>query len=162
MDYGLKPFFDSDSRVLILGSFPSRKSFAQDFYYGNPNNRFFVVLETLFEDSCGTTVEEKKAFLKRHKIALFDVIKACSLKGSSDASIKDVEVNDIQAIIDQSDIQVVCTLGNTASKLYEQFVTCNKKHIALPSSSSANARMRIEDLVKAYAVILRYIDGETN
>ena len=158
LTHTLGPCINKDSRVLILGSFPSVKSREQNFYYANPTNRFFPVLEQLFGEACGSTIEEKKQFLKKHKIALFDVIKECSIKGSSDSSIKDVIANDIQALVDESDIQVVFTTGSTSSKLYEKYITCNKPHISLPSTSSANARMKLDDLTNAYKIVLEYID----
>ena len=84
----IDPIYNSESRILILGSFPSVKSREIGFFYGHPQNRFWCVLAELFSEEKPETVDDKKAFLLRHRIALWDVIGSCEIKGSSDISIK--------------------------------------------------------------------------
>lgn len=153
-------FYHKDSKILILGSVPSVKSLEEGFYYANKGNRFFKVLSVILNDEAGETTQSRKAFLKRHKIALFDVISECDIKGSSDSSIKNVVVNDIEGIVQQTQIKAVFTTGNTATKLYKKYVECNTPHYKLPSTSGANAAMHLEDLVEAYNIIKEFLDEQ--
>ena len=148
------PIYDQSSRVLILGSFPSVISRKQSFYYANVHNRFWPVLFTLFEEEPSDRTE----FCHRHHIALWDVIHSCTIAGSSDASIKDVIVNDIPSLVKKTNVRAVFTTGSRASSLYEKYIDCSLVHIALPSTSSANARMKMDDLVNAYRIIREYCD----
>lgn len=147
------PIFDSSSKVLMLGSFPSLVSRQQNFYYANPRNRFWPVLSAVFEEDCGTSIAERTAFLHRHHIALWDVIASCTIHASSDASIQDVQVNDIQQLIDQSQISHVYTTGSQAFHLYERYRPCTMDAVCLPSTSPANAKMKLEDLIPYYRVV---------
>ena len=91
----LEPIFDENSRILILGTFPSVKSRETKFYYGHPQNRFWKVISTLVGEAIPTTIEEKTTLLLRHGIALWDVLASCEIKGSSDSSISNPKPNDI-------------------------------------------------------------------
>ena len=82
----LPPIYNEHSEVLILGSLPSVKSREEKFYYAHPKNRFWKTLSAIFEEEIGNTIEEKKEFLYRNHIALFDVIKSCEIENSSDTS----------------------------------------------------------------------------
>ncbi len=151
----LPPFFDGESEIIILGSFPSVQSRLDGFYYAYKTNRFFPVLASLFAEDVPLTIEERKEFLKKHHIALFDVIKECDIRGSQDSSIKNVIPNDIEAIISSCHIKAVFTTGKTASSLYRDYI--GEDNIYLPSPSAANASMSLGDLSKAYSVILDFI-----
>ncbi len=100
----IDPVFDENSRILILGSFPSVKSREVQFYYGHPQNRFWKVLASLFHEEIPSDNKGKKDFLLTHHIALWDVIHSCKITGSSDASIRDVTANDLKAILNKADI----------------------------------------------------------
>ena len=78
------PLYNKDSRILILGSFPSVKSREQMFFYGHPQNRFWKVISSVFECDVPQTIEEKKQLLLKHGIALWDVIASCEITGSAD------------------------------------------------------------------------------
>lgn len=145
-----EPVYDSQSRILILGSFPSVVSREKNFYYANKNNRFCKVMEIIFDEK----IEDRKLFCLSHHIALWDVIASCSITGSSDASIKDVCVNDIASLIENTEIHTVFTTGRKAYSLYEKYVDCPLEAISLPSTSGANAAMHLEDLVDAYRIIV--------
>jgi hypoxanthine-DNA glycosylase len=148
------PIQCKDSKVLILGSFPSVVSRQQSFYYANATNRFWPVLSELFH----TTIQDRRQFCLDHQIALWDVIYSCRIQGSSDASISDVTPNKIQELVNQTQITTVFTTGAKASQLYEKYVVCDAEHIALPSTSAANAKMRMTDLVQAYQIILEKLN----
>ena len=92
------PLYDSESEILILGSFPSVKSREQKFFYGHKQNRFWKVMAAVLETAVPETIEEKKKMLYRHHIALWDSIYSCDIIGSSDSSIK----NAVPTISDRS------------------------------------------------------------
>ena len=148
----IPPVYDRDSRVLILGSFPSAKSREAAFFYGHPQNRFWRVLAALLDEPLPRTIEEKKALLLRRHIALWDVIGACSIEGSSDASIRDVTPNDLRPILDASGLRRIYVNGKTAAKLYERYIepTLGIPAVCLPSTSPANAAWSLEKLTEAW------------
>ena len=90
----IAPVFDENSRVLILGSFPSAKSREEMFFYGHPQNRFWRVTAAVFAEDVPKTVAEKQKFLLSHGIALWDVLASCDIEGSADSTIKNAVPND--------------------------------------------------------------------
>ena len=153
-----KPVIFKESRVLILGSFPSVKSREVDFYYGNKNNRFFKILEVIFDEKIGVSKEEKIDFLKRHKIALFDVVKSCEIVGSSDSSLSVKEVNDIGKLIENTDIEKILLNGKKAFEIFQKYIKIDKvKYFYIPSSSPANASFSLDKLVFEYRKQLEYL-----
>ena len=113
-------FFDKDSRVLILGTIPSPKSREQGFYYGHPQNRFWKVLADVLGEEFPQTVEERKRFLKRNHIALWDVLESCEIKGASDVSIRNARPNDMNRILQAADIRAIFATGAKAAQLYKK------------------------------------------
>ena len=156
----LDMFINNDSRYLILGSLPSVKSRELGFYYMHPQNRFYKVLSIIFNDDYPLTIDERKTFLKKHHIALYDVIEECSIIGSSDASIKDVIPMDIESTLKKyPNIKVIGINGKKACSLFDKYLKdkINNKDIRivyLPSTSPANARIDIDSLVGIYQTIL--------
>lgn len=149
----IPPFYDKGSRILILGSFPSVKSREQMFFYGHPQNRFWKVIATVFDDEKPETITEKKRFLKKHHIALWDVIGSCDIEGSSDSSIENVVANDISKILEAADIRGVFVNGKTAEKYYKRYIESETevKAICLPSTSPANAAWSMDKLVSEWS-----------
>ena len=153
-----KPVIFKESRVLILGSFPSVKSREVDFYYGNKNNRFFKILEVIFDEKIGESREAKIDFLRRHKIALFDVVKSCEIVGSSDSSLIVKEVNDIGKLIENTDIEKILLNGKKAFEIFQKYIKIDKvKYFYIPSSSPANASFSLDRLVFEYRKQLEYL-----
>lgn len=154
-------FFDKDSRVLILGTIPSPKSREQGFYYGHPQNRFWKVLADVLGEEFPQTVEERKVFLKRNHIALWDVLESCEIKGASDVSIRNARPNDMNRILKDEDtnIQAIFVAGTKAAKLYKKLClpTCGVEAIQLPSTSPANCGCSDEKLREAYRQICKYL-----
>lgn len=148
----IPPVYNSESKILILGSFPSVKSREVGFFYGHKQNRFWKVMAEIFSDTIPETVGEKKTFLLKNKIALWDVIASCDIEGSSDSSIKNVTVNDLNIILDNADIRKIFTNGRKASSLYEKYTypKTNIKDVCLPSTSPANAAWSYEKLVNEW------------
>ena len=153
------PFYDRESQILILGSFPSVKSRESKFYYGHPQNRFWPLLALLRETERPVSVDEKKRFLAQQHIALWDVLESCTISGSSDSSIRDPEPTDLGLIFRAADIRCIFTNGKTAHRLFCRFQrqippcdVCN-----LPSTSPANAAWSLEKLHKEWRVINDYL-----
>ena len=155
MLHPIDPVFDKDSRVLILGSFPSVKSREEGFFYGHPQNRFWKVTAGVFGEKVPQTVEEKKAFLLRNHIALWDVIGSCDIDGSSDASIRNATVNDISLILKTAQIKAVFLNGKKAFSLYQKYMypEVKREGICLPSTSPANAMWSAEKLAAEWQQI---------
>lgn len=151
----IAPVFDQNSKILILGSFPSVKSRENGFFYGHPQNRFWKILSALFEDCLPQTNDEKRAFLLKHHIALWDVIASCEIRGSSDQSIKNAVPNDLSVILKEANIQHIFTNGGTATRLYRRYLEkqIGIEAIPLPSGSPANAAWSLDALVDSWRVI---------
>lgn len=151
----IDPVFDTNSRILILGSFPSVKSRESGFFYGHPQNRYWKVLSAVFEEECPETIPEKKAFLLRNHIAAWDVIHSCEITGSSDASIRNVTVNDLGMILRAAAIREIYVNGKTAEKMYRKYTepVLGRPCTVLPSTSPANAAWNLERLTEAWRVI---------
>lgn len=155
ISHPIPPVFDRHSKVLILGSFPSVKSREAQFFYGHPQNRFWKVTSTVFAAPEPHTVEEKKAFLLSHGIAVWDVIAACDITGSSDSSIKNVIPNDLAMILNHADIRTIFVNGKTAEKFYNKYIrdAIGRDAVCLPSTSPANAAWTVERLTEAWKQI---------
>lgn len=153
----LEPIYNNDSKILILGSIPSIVSREKNFYYAHKTNRFWKILSVLFNEKLETN-NEKKAFLLKNRIALWDVIKTCDIKNSSDSSIKDVTVNDINSIINNSNIKTIFCTGKKAYQLFKKYIHTNIEVICLSSPSSANAKTKLEDLVNEYQIIKKHLE----
>ena len=159
----IQPVFDSRSRVLLLGTMPSPASREQGFYYGHPQNRFWRVIAAIFDEPAPRTIEEKHDMLLRHHVALWDVLASCEIEGASDASIRDAQPNDLARIFDAADIRAVFATGTKAGELYRKLIepTLGVLCTTLPSTSPANAKMKLADLVGAYGKALLPLLGET-
>ena len=157
--HDFQPIYNEDSKILMLGTMPSPKSREIGFYYGHPRNRFWKVVSDVCGEMLPETKEEKIAFALRNKIAVWDVLAGCEIKGAEDASIKNPVANDMSMILKEADIKAVFATGQKAAKLYKKY--CQKQTgieiICLPSTSPANCSVTYEKLFEAYKVILDYI-----
>ena len=155
----IPPVFDRNSKILILGSFPSVKSREGHFFYHHPQNRFWKTLAGVLDVPVPDTIAEKKAFLLSHRIALWDVIASCSIEGSSDSSIRDVVPNDLSVILSTADIRAIFCNGKTSWNYYRKYkeAVTGIPAVSLPSTSPANAAWSLEKLKGAWNVILPYI-----
>ena len=149
------PLFDAQSEILILGSFPSVKSREQRFFYGHPQNRFWRVTAAVFGGEIPQTIEEKRAFLLSHHVALWDVIASCEITGSSDSSIRNVQPNDLTPILAAANIRQIYVNGGTAAKYYDKYQkpVLLREAVRLPSTSPANAAWSLDRLIAAWQVI---------
>ena len=153
------PVWNRDSRVLVLGTFPSVKSREQGFYYGHPRNRFWKVTGAFLKCRVPETVEEKKKMLLEGHIAVWDVIESCEIEGSSDSSIRNVKANDIGGLLEKSAVKAVFANGDKAYQLYCRY--CREQAgmdiVKLPSTSPANAAWQLEALTRAWRVMEQYL-----
>lgn len=152
----IPPLYDENSRVLILGSFPSVKSREAQFFYGHPQNRFWKVTSAVFGEPVPQSVPEKRDFLLRNRIALWDVIASCDIQGSADSTIKNVSPNDLRIILNTADIKEIFVNGKTAEKYYNKYTldSIGRSAICLPSTSPANAAWNLEKLTESWRRIL--------
>lgn len=153
----IPPLYDGNSKILILGSFPSVKSREAQFFYGHPQNRFWRVVSTIFNEECPLTTEEKRAFLLRNNIAAWDVIGSCDIVGSADSTIRNVTPNDLSIILDNAPIRQIFVNGATAYKYFTKY-NKNLSAIKLPSTSPANAAFSLERLIGEWKIIKDFTD----
>lgn len=142
---GFLPVFDKNSRVLILGSFPSVKSREIAFYYGNKQNRFWRTICGYFGEQIPETTQGKRGFLQRRNIALWDMAVSCEIEGSADSSIKNVEIADLSEIFKTANIEKILLNGTLAYELFlSRYSDCKIPYIKMPSTSPANPRFQEE------------------
>ena len=149
------PLYNENSRVLILGSFPSVKSREEMFFYGHPQNRFWRVLAAVLGCDVPQNIAEKREMLLSHGIALWDVLASCEIEGSADSTIKNAVPNDLSPIFAAAKIEKVFVNGKTAEKYYNKYLKerLGREAVCLPSTSPANAAWSAERLAQAWSVI---------
>lgn len=153
------PVYNKNSKILILGSFPSVKSRELNFYYGHPQNRFWKLMSKIYNEEIGDEIYLKKQFLLKNNIALWDTLKSCEIKGSSDASITNVEINNIEELIKKSNISKIIFNGKTAYNLFVKNADMTKysnlEIRILPSTSPANAAYSLDKLFDIWSKELK-------
>lgn len=151
-----EPIYNNESRVLVLGTMPSPKSRERSFFYAHPQNRFWPVMARVLGGELPESNEDRAQMLLEHGIALWDVLASCDISGASDASIRNPVPNDLRRIVDAAPIQHVFATGTTAARLYRRLVepALGMPITQLPSTSPANARWKLDDLVRAYKAIV--------
>lgn len=153
MEHPFNPVFDAESKILILGTFPSVKSREYGFFYGHPYNRFWKLLSKLTNsEKVPKLIPEKIQFLIKNRIALWDTIKSCDIEGSKDSSVRNIIPNDLHHILDNSKIEKIYANGSKAFEIYMKYCypETNKNIIKLPSTSPANAMYSFEKLLVAW------------
>ncbi len=159
ISHPLKMVKDENSKILILGSFPSVISRKKNFFYMNKFNRFYQVLTKLFdEDFYSCSIEEKINLLKKYHISIFDVVIECEIVNSSDSSIRAIRYIDLEKALDNTKIDKIFLNGNKAYSLFiKKYPAYIDEVIKLPSTSSANAKMSLDDLVEQWKVIKDFL-----
>lgn len=157
--HNFPPLFAPDARALILGSIPSPKSREQAFFYGHPRNRFWPVLAAVFGEPAPQTIEDKRSLALRHRIAMWDTLAACDIRGASDTSIRNPVTNDLPWLIAQTQVRAVFCTGATSYKYYKKLCQPQTgiEAVCLPSTSPANAAWSKERLIQAYSVIAQAV-----
>ena len=155
----IPPLFDSNSGILILGSFPSVKSREECFFYGHPQNRFWKVVARVLNEKTPVTIQEKTDMMLRHRIAVWDVIHSCEIEGSADSTIRNVVANDLSIILKNADIKQIYVNGKKAEAMYKKYTEKQTgiKAIVLPSTSPANAAWNEDRLFDEWKKILNHL-----
>lgn len=159
LTHPFEPIYNANSKILILGSFPSVKSREVNFYYAHPQNRFWRVLSKVVNKNVPLSIGEKRRFLLDNNIAIWDVIKSCDIEGSSDSSICDVEVNDIIGLIKKTKIKRIYFNGKIAYTYFNRNFKENLDNIekiVLPSTSSANATFTFDKLLNNWKKEIKF------
>ncbi len=157
--HGFDPVFNEESRILMLGTMPSPKSRETGFYYGHPRNRFWKVVSDVCGEVLPVTREDKIGFALRNRIAVWDVLAGCEIRGADDSSIRNPAPNDMSRILGHADIKAIFTTGTKAAQLYKRYCypRMGIEAVSLPSTSPANCRVTYEELYQAYAKIRDYL-----
>lgn len=152
----IKPLYNSSSKILILGSFPSVKSREEGFFYSHPQNRFWRVMASVCSSEIPQTIPEKKRLILDNEFALWDVIHSCDISGSSDSSIKNVAPNNIGIILENSNVNRIFVNGKKAESLYKKYIEkqVGIEAVCLPSTSPANAQWSLEQLTDYWKSML--------
>ena len=158
-----KPIFDKNSKILILGSFPSVISRKFGFYYTNPQNRFWRVLAGILNAPLPASTDEKIEFLLSHHIAIYDAAISCEIEGSSDAKMSKIVPANLKPIFKEANIRQVYANGGKAYKICEKYLNdeilnaTGKEPVKLPSTSPANAKFSLEKLVFEWKVVAKAV-----
>lgn len=157
------PVYDANSRILIVGTWPSPKSREQGFYYGHPQNRFWPLLARLLNEPVPGDIPAKKKLLLTHGLALWDTIESCTIEGASDASIRDVVPTDIAGLIQRAPVRRILCNGGTAYRLYEKYTHLpDIPAVKLPSTSPANAAWPMDRLAETWGAYIRTENQSTD
>lgn len=160
--HSVEPIWAPDARVLVLGTIPSPASRQAGVPYAHPQNRFWPMVATLFGEEDPRTPEGRRALARRHHLALFDVIRSCTIAGASDASIRNVVPQDIKGFVAGTQIGHVALTGGTALRYYKRLLAeeVGLPYQGFPSTSPANARWRLSELVEAYRPLREWAESE--
>ena len=155
LEHPFKPIVFKDTEVLILGSFPSIKSFENNFYYAHPRNQFWKILKAVTSYPVNNK-DQKIWLLKESKFGLWDMIKNCSRENSLDSSLEDEEVNDLATFLEENpSIKKLAFTGKKSQALFEtHFGHLDMERVYLPSPSAAYAKMSIDEKIKIYKELL--------
>lgn len=156
---GFGPLYSQNSAALILGSYPSPKSFAHGFYYGHPQNRFWPLLASLAGWQTPQTIQQKTALVLQNSLALWDSLLSCQITGASDASIKNPVPNEIAALLQKTKVEAIFCNGAAAHKIYMRYCypATGLAAVCLPSTSPANAAYSMQRLQQCWQPLCPYI-----
>jgi hypoxanthine-DNA glycosylase len=159
LEHPFEPVFDKNSSILILGTFPSIKSREYGFYYGHPQNRFWKILACVTRALQPHTIEGKKRLLLKNRIALWDVLRSCDIKGSRDHAIQNPVPVDLSSLLACTNITHIFANGNKTFQMLNKYydIKVQQKTTKLPSTSAANARYKFEELVSSWQCVAQAI-----
>ncbi|MCC3359297.1 DNA-deoxyinosine glycosylase [Bacillus sp. REN16] len=162
--FGLEPVVGEEPRVLILGSMPSVESLKKQEYYGNKRNHFWKIMFMLFDSHELTDYEEKIAFLKEERIALWDVLYSCHREGSLDSNIKNEEPNQIVDFVkNHLNLRLIICNGTKSYQSYSKYIGLDQipgiEVIKLPSTSPVPGKYNktLEGKLQEWKIIKEYL-----
>lgn len=156
------PIVNKDCKVLILGTMPSEESLRKQERYGHKSNQFWRIIFTLFGEELPDSYKEKSDFLIKKNIAIWDVLESCEGKGSLDSSIKNEKPNNFKKFFKEyPQIEYVFFTSKKAEEFYKKYVGLDtkKKFITLPSPSSANARMTLDQKIEKWKILAEIVNS---
>ncbi|GAA0292086.1 hypoxanthine-DNA glycosylase [Gracilibacillus halotolerans] len=163
--YSLAPIIGADAKVLILGSMPGEVSLRTQQYYHNRRNHFWKIIFTILNEQYTDDYETRKAIVKKHKIALWDVIKECERVGSLDSKIKNEIPNDFENLLSKHPtIKLIVLNGTKAYSVFKKYAA-NKVNpeievVKLPSTSPTPGRnvKSYEEKLRDWSLIKTYLN----
>jgi TDG/mug DNA glycosylase family protein len=155
---GFAPVHGEFPEVVILGSFPSRQSLLKNEYYGNLQNHFWHIMESLYNIDRKLPYSVRTSLLAEHRIALWDVLSGCCRAGSADTRIREPVFNDLAGFLASNPtLRLIVLNGSTAGRYYHQFsISTRVPAVILPSTSTANTRVNLAEKVRAWEIIRIY------
>lgn len=167
---GLPPLLCENPEILILGSLPGDESIRLQEYYANPRNRFWSIIAGVFEESAGFSYSEKKAFLAKHYIALWDTIAEARREGSLDSNIEEERYNDIAGLMKKCpSINTIVLNGGKSAKAFKEylkanpskadfFLNCRILKYASSSALSASAGWSLDCIIEQWKGMLTHVE----
>ncbi len=159
-----KPIINHTSQILILGTMPGIKSLEENEYYAHKRNAFWPIIYKLFDEQISENYEDKKKFILKNNIALWDTLKLCLREGSLDSQIKEEQANEIyQLLQDFPSVHSVIFNGKASEKFYLRYFEKQKSisYYALPSTSPANARKTFNEKLADWAIVTKLLKNES-
>ncbi len=156
----LAPIEDEKSQILILGTMPGVESLKQQAYYGHPRNLFWKLIAGVTGETAPESYDDKKKYLLKHKIALWDMCQACIRSGSLDSNISDEVPNDITSFIaGHHHLKAIGCNGRESARMFRKYRVGieNVTFIPLPSSSPANAGVSWEKKADEWSRLKEFI-----
>ena len=152
---GLAPVVTSDTRLLVLGSFPSQASLAASQYYAHPRNQFWTILSTLWGVDLRTLpYTARLAEVRRRGLGIWDVYASCLREGSLDSAIESAERNDLAALVATLPaLRAIAHNGGESARTMTWTRTLAREVVRLPSSSPANASWSLARKVSAWRTV---------
>jgi len=157
---GLLPIEDAVCQLLILGTMPGVESLKQQAYYGHPRNLFWKLIAEVTGETAPESYEDKKKYLLRNHIALWDICQVCVRPGSLDSNISDEVPNDIKAFIaEHPHLKAIGCNGKESARMVEKYMMGieDVQLISLPSTSPANAGVSWEKKVEEWRKLKEFI-----
>ena len=148
------PIINKDTKILILGSLPGKKSLELREYYGHPRNRLWEILAHITNNEIPQDYERKKEFLFKYNIGLWDVAHSAYREGSLDSKIKKENPNDIEDLLESYEtIKVIGFNGKKSEKMFFKYFTekLGIKYVPLPSTSPANMAINFEEMCSRWS-----------
>ena len=148
------PIIYSNTKILVLGSLPGKKSLELGEYYGHPRNRIWKIISHIKQCEIPKNYERKKEFLFKYNIGLWDVANSAYREGSLDSNIKKERPNDIENLLESHEsIGVIGFNGKKAEKMFYKFFKEKTRlsYIPLPSTSPANMAINFEEMCSRWS-----------
>jgi hypoxanthine-DNA glycosylase len=152
---GLPPVIATQTRLLILGSFPGVASLQAQQYYGHRRNHFWPIVGMLLGvDLLAMPYDQRLQALRQRGVGVWDVYASCLREGSLDQAIEDAELNDFSALRRQApQLTHIAHNGGESARVMRYLQALGFVVTRLPSTSPANASWSIERKLAAWRLV---------